>query len=162
MKDNYILRALFDSDINEVLAIYNQHVKNSYAAYSEKELPVDFINKIKQDAISFYILEIMKKIIGFAVLRYYLPYDNFKHTGIFTYFLMPEYTQQGYGTILYNKLTEVAKKNGISKVFVHLSSLNIQSYNFHKKHGFEECGRFKDIAKKFNQVFDIIWMQKII
>jgi len=142
------------------MVIYNHHVKYSFAAYSEKDVNVEFFINMKKEAISFYVLEIEKNIVGFAVLRNYLPHENFRHTGKLTYFILPKYTNQGYGTMLYNELIEDAKKNKISKLFIHLSSLNEQSYNFHKKHGFFECGRFRNIAKKYDKYFDIIWMQK--
>ncbi|MFW9902382.1 MAG: GNAT family N-acetyltransferase, partial [Candidatus Thorarchaeota archaeon] len=135
---------------------------NGFAAYSEKELKIEFINRLKKDSISFIILEIENKIAGFALLRNYLPYENFKHTGQLSYFIKPEYTNKGFGTILLNKLVEDAIKIGINYFFVHISSLNEQSLNFHKKHGFIECGRLTNIAMKFDMSFDIIFMQKVI
>jgi len=162
MKNNYLIRAANDSDIVKVREIYNYYAIKGVAAYSEREVDIDFFLKMKKNALSFYILEIDYKIVGFAVLRNYLPYENFRHTGILTYFIKLEFTNKGYGTMLYHKLIEDAKKFGIKILIVHLSSLNRENLNFHKKHRFEECGRFKDIAKKFNQKFDIIWMQKSI
>ncbi|NVM35426.1 MAG: N-acetyltransferase family protein [Candidatus Lokiarchaeota archaeon] len=162
MQYEFKIRDLKESDISTVLSIYNDHVINGFAAYSEKELSIDFINRLKKDSLSFIILEIEEKITGFAFLRNYLPYDNFKHTGQLSYIIKPEYTNKSFGTMLFNKLVDAAKDNGIDILIVHLSSLNQQSLNFHKKHGFIECGKFKNIAKKFGQEFDIIWMQKNI
>ncbi|MFX0177584.1 MAG: GNAT family N-acetyltransferase [Candidatus Hodarchaeota archaeon] len=153
---------MIDSDIPIVRDIYNYYVINGVAAYSEKEVDLDFFLKMKKEALSFYILEINNEIVGFCVLRNYLPYENFRHTGLLTYFIKFKLTNKGYGSILYEKLIEDAKRYGIKTLIVHLSSLNSLSINFHKKHGFKECGRFKNIAKKFNQDFDIIWMQKFI
>ncbi len=162
MQYEFKIRDLKESDISAVLSVFNYHVINGFAAYSEKELSIDFIHRLKKDSLSFIILEIEQDIIGFAFLRNYLPYDNFKHTGQLSYFIKPEYTNKGFGTMLFNKLVDATKDNRIDILIVHLSSLNLQSLNFHKKHGFIECGRFKNIAKKFGQEFDIIWMQKNI
>lgn len=158
----FTIRELRESDKYPVLSIYNYHVINGFAAYSEKELKIEFINRLKKGSISFIVLEIENKIAGFALLRNYLPYENFRHTGQLTYFIKPEYTNKGFGTILLNKLVEDAIKMGINIFIVHLSSLNEQSLNFHKKHGFIECGRLTDIAMKFDNYFDIIFMQKKI
>jgi len=51
---------------------------------------------------------------------------------------------------------------GMINFIAHLSSKNEQSIQFHKKHGFTECGRLKDIGIKFGQLFDIVWVQKQI
>lgn len=156
----YKIRQVEDIDMSYVMAIYNHYVKKYYAAYSDKELGMDFFEKLRRESISFYVLEIEQQLVGFCVLRNYLPYDNFKHSGLITYFILPEYTNRGYGTLFFKKLVEDAKVNEIQTLIVHISSLNNQSIRFHKKHGFLSCGRLKKVGKKFNQYFDIVWMQK--
>ncbi len=156
-----MIRQFRNTDLGDIIEIFNYYVKNSFAAYPEKELGSNLFNKLVQEAISCYVLEIENAIGGYAILRNYLPYENFKHTGILTYFLKVECTNKGFGTIIFNKLIEDAKQHGINIIYVHVSSKNPQSLNFHKKLGFKECGRFKNVAKKFNQKFDIIWMEKI-
>jgi len=159
-KDEFRIRNAEFSDINNILSIFNYYIKNGFAAYPENEVNINFFHEIKQKSRFFYILEIESRVIGFAFLKNYLPYENFKHTGQITYFIEQKYTNKGLGTLLLNKLIKDAKKHGITIFLVNLSSLNQQSLNFHKKNGFLECGRFKNIAKKFNQNFDIIWMQR--
>ena len=151
-----------DSDLEIILQIFNYYVKNGFAAYPEEDVSIEFFNKIKQSAILFYILEIKNNIRGFAFLRNYLPYHNFQHTAILSYFILPDYTDKGYGTILLNKLLDDAREKGINDFIVNLSSLNKKSLTFHKKHGFKECGRFKKISQKFNKYFDIVWMRKTL
>jgi phosphinothricin acetyltransferase len=151
-----------NADLEEILAIYNYHVKNSFAAYPEKELDKEIFNLLIQEAISCYVLKIDNEVGGYAILRNYLPYENFKHTGKLTYFLKTEYTNKGFGTKLFRKLIDDAIDYGINTIYVHLSSRNPQSLNFHKKLGFKECGRFRNVAKKFNQKFDIIWMELLL
>jgi len=156
------IREYRDSDLEEISHIYNFYVKNGFAAYPENKLDAAFFNVIITAAISCYVLVVDGEVVGYGILRNYLPYVNFKHTGKLTYFIKPEYTHKGFGTILLDKLIEEAKRNNIKNIYIHASSENPQSINFHRKHGFKECGRFRNIAKKFGQYFDIIWMQKNI
>ena len=156
------IREYRDSDLEEISHIYNFYVKNGFAAYPENKLDATFFNAIITAAISCYVLVVDGEVVGYGILRNYLPYVNFKHTGKLTYFIKSEYTHKGFGTILLEKLIEEAKRNNIKNIYIHASSENPQSINFHKKHGFKECGRFRNIAKKFGQYFDIIWMQKNI
>ncbi|MFW9939331.1 MAG: GNAT family N-acetyltransferase [Candidatus Thorarchaeota archaeon] len=160
MRNEFRIRNIKDSDLNDVLSIFNYYVKNGFAAYPEKEVDITFFRNIKQNTHFFYVLELKARIIGFAFLKNYLPYENFKHIGQITYFLNHKYTNKGFGTLILNKLIKDAKEHGIFILLANLSSLNQQSLKFHENHGFVECGRFKNIAKKFNQDFDIIWMQR--
>ncbi|GAH65988.1 unnamed protein product, partial [marine sediment metagenome] len=88
----YKIRFVTDLDMNYVMAIYNLYVKKYYAAYSENELGIDFFERLRRESISFYVLEVEKQLVGFCLLRNYLPYDSFKHSGLLTYFILPEYT----------------------------------------------------------------------
>jgi phosphinothricin acetyltransferase len=45
-------------------------------------------------------------------------------------------------------------------LLANISSKNMESLTFHKKHGFFECGRMYEVGEKFNELFDVIWMQK--
>ena len=42
------------------------------------------------------------------------------------------------------------------------NSENERSIKFHEKHGFQIVGRLNDIGEKFNKIFSVIYMQKII
>jgi len=57
------------------------------------------------------------------------------------------------------QLIKDAKSNGIHNILACIVSKNTQSIKFHEKHGFVECGRFKNVGYKFNQYFDLVWMQ---
>ena len=41
----------------------------------------------------------------------------------------------------------------------HISSANQASIRFHSRHGFTECGRFREVGEKHGTVFDMVWMQ---
>lgn len=54
-----------------------------------------------------------------------------------------------------------AREKGITSILASISSLNTKSRNFLAKQGFQECGRFQKIGKKWGQDFDVIWMHAI-
>ena len=60
------------------------------------------------------------------------------------------------------RLISDARKMKIKTLLASISSRNKESIAFHKKHGFIECGRFKDIGRKRGKLFDVVWMQKVI
>jgi L-amino acid N-acyltransferase YncA len=86
----------------------------------------------------------------------------FNHTAELGYFIKPDYTVRGLGTLLLAQLIQDAKKMNIRVLLASISSLNEKSIEFHKKHGFFESGRFKGIGQKRGQIFDLVWMQNFI
>ena len=101
-------------------------------------------------------------MIGLGVLRPYFPFRKFHHTGVVSYFILPEYTRKGLGAQLLDVLYLNAKKKNMKSLLANVSSKNQASLNFHLKHGFVECGRFKAVGTKFGKYFDIIWFQRFL
>jgi L-amino acid N-acyltransferase YncA len=148
-----------------VLEIFNYYVANSYAAYPEVKVGDDYSERFLH-AIKGYPAVVVRtkigQVVGFAILRPYRTASIFNRTAEITYFILPEHTGKGLGkTILDHFITE-AKKLGIDNLLAHTSSLNEVSLEFHRKHGFQECGRLKQVGTKFGKSFDIVWMQKRI
>jgi L-amino acid N-acyltransferase YncA len=162
---DYIIRSAVDSDAAAITAIYNYFAANSFAAYPSKPIDQTFFERFKALAAGypFYVVESPEKqVVGFAQIRPYHPADTLQRTAEITYFILPEHTGHGLGAKLLQMLEIDARQRGIDTILASISSFNVQSLNFHRKHGFSECGRFKRVGLKFGKEFDIIWVQKSI
>jgi phosphinothricin acetyltransferase len=146
--------------LEAILAVFNSFVRDSFAAYCESELTCEQFEKLLAQARIILTLRNGETTIGFGYISSYRPLPNFDHTGVLTYFILAEYTGKGYGSELLTQLFAKGKEMGITNYLAHISSRNEQSLNFHKKHGFKEVGRFKDVAKKFGELIDVVWVQK--
>jgi phosphinothricin acetyltransferase len=51
---------------------------------------------------------------------------------------------------------------GLNSILASVSSLNEASMIFHLRHGFVECGRFRNIGWKQGQAFDVVYYQKML
>ncbi len=160
MSKNYIIRSFEESDQSKTLIIFNRFAKESFAVYCEEELQENQFLKLLDNAKIILVIEEKDKVIGFGYISNYKPYPNFSHTGVLTYFILPEYTGKGIGTKLFNQLISKGREIGITNYLAHISSKNVQSLRFHEKLGFEEVGMLKNVAFKFGELIDIIWVQK--
>jgi len=160
--ENILIRNFEHSDLKGMLAVFNYFAENSFAVYCEFPLAENQFNKLAEQIRIGLVIEDRtdNRIIGFGYISNYKIFPNFNHSGILTYFILPEYTGKGLGTELFNELILRGRAMGITNFFAHISSLNTQSLNFHKKHGFEEAGIHKNPGNKFGEKFDIAWMQK--
>lgn len=156
-------------DTQEMLEIFNYYIDNSFAAYLETPVGPEFFHTShdedgpnKSEHSPFYVIEDNNKVIGIGALRPYFPFRNFQHTGVVSYFILPEYTRKGLGAKLLDAMCQDARKRNMKSLLANVSSKNPASLNFHLKHGFVECGRFKEAGTKFGTYFDIIWLQKFL
>src|SRR3989344_8238144 len=56
----------------------------------------------------------------------------------------PKYTNQGIGTLLFQKLEELVKVRGVKKMFTYTNKDDIKVINFYRKNGYEDAGWIKD------------------
>jgi L-amino acid N-acyltransferase YncA len=160
MNNEIIIRNKKEEDTERILEIVNSFVKDSFAAYSDEYYSPSIVDEWSKKAKVFLVLEMENKIVGFGFVAPYKPHKSCSHVGVLTYFILKEYSGKGLGTKLINRLISKGKNLGITNYLAHISSKNEQSLNFHKKHGFQEVGRFKNMAVKLGESLDMVWVQK--
>lgn len=161
----FTISPIKNEDRESIIDIFNHYVANSFAAYPETKVPYktfDIFLQMSQGYPTGTVKDRNGKIIGFGFLRTHNPIPVFSETAEVTYFISHEHTGKGIGKSLLDYFEAEGKKKGITNILAGISSLNPRSIDFHKKNGFTECGCFKGIGKKNNQVFDIVWMQKML
>ena len=164
---NIRFEKLGEGDREAVIDLFNYYIENSFAAYPEKKVPYGLFDQflaLTEGYPAFTVRdeEQADRIVGFAFLRPYHPLAAFQRAAEITYFIEPGYTGQGIGSRILERITGEARRKGIDTILANVSSLNESSLRFHERHGFEECGRFRRVAKKKGQDLDVVWMQKIL
>ena len=160
MNNEVIIRTKKEEDAEKILEVVNSFVKDSFAAYSDEYYPPSIVDEWSKKAKVFLVLETGNKVVGFGFVASYKPFKSCNHVGVLTYFILQEYTGKGLGTKLFNQLISKGKDLGVTNYLAHISSKNEQSLNFHKKHGFQEVGRFKEMSVKLGESVDMVWVQK--
>jgi L-amino acid N-acyltransferase YncA len=148
-----------------VIDIFNYYIQNSFAAYPEKAVTYEFYETLLDmchELPNGVIRNESGTVVGFGMLRPYNPISTFSTTAEITYFIKQGHTGFGLGTVLLEYLINEGINKDIKSILASVSSLNDGSMRFHKNHGFVECGRFRKIGRKQEQVFDVVYYQKML
>jgi len=159
------IRHATDNDREDLTDIFNYYIEKSDAAFFERKISPVFFERLRDIVYgnSLYVIENgNSQVLGFGLLKQYHPSTVFIRVAEVGYFLKPEFTGKGFGTLMLKRLISDARKMKIKTLLASISSRNKESITFHKKHGFIECGRFRDIGRKRGKPFDVVWMQKVI
>ncbi len=152
-------------DRKPVIDIFNYYIENSFAAYIEKSVSYGFFDFLLKASDGFPAIVIKNGeggVIGFGMLRPFHPFPVFSKTAEISYFISPDWVGKGLGNKMLAHLIKKAEEKGITSILASISSLNQPSIRFHQKNGFLECGRFEKVGEKKGQVFDVVYMQKIL
>jgi len=146
-----------------VVDLFNHYVAHSFAAFPEDPVPYPFFDRLLEAARGFPTVAAKApdgRLLGFALLRPHSPWPTCSHVAEITYFVAPDSTRQGIGSRMLARLQQDANARGIRTILAAISSLNETSLAFHRKHGFVEVGRFRNVCIKRGTPFDVVWMQK--
>ena len=161
----YSISPIASDDREPIIDIFNYYVEHSFAAFPDSKLPYqafDMFLEMSEGLPTGAIKDQRGKLVGFGMLRTFNPMPAFSHTAEITYFINIDHTGKGLGRNLLEFLEREGRKSGITNILANISSLNTGSINFHENNGFTECGRFKKVGKKKGQLFDAVWMQKML
>jgi L-amino acid N-acyltransferase YncA len=148
-----------------VIDIFNHFVANDWSAYPEEKLDYMVYDRFLDMARGYPAFVAVSEdgtVVGFGFLHAFLPAATFRRSAEVTYFILPEHTRQGLGGRMLDAFTEAARRRGVDNLLASISSRNETSLNFHKRHGFSECGRMAAVGRKFGEDFDVVWMQRRI
>jgi phosphinothricin acetyltransferase len=162
MKSKYTLRLIQESDTQEVLAIYQYYVENTFISF-EYEAPTmeEYLERIKVNTEKYPWLVCLEnnKIIGFAYCSTHRYRTAYQWSPESTIYVTPNFHTKGIGKILYNTLFELLKLQGYYNVFAGVALPNDKSIGFHKKMKFEEIGLFKNVGFKHGNWHHTHWFQ---
>ncbi|HSM50465.1 MAG TPA: GNAT family N-acetyltransferase [Thermoanaerobaculia bacterium] len=158
----FVIRPVAAADWPAVAAVFNQYVRGSFAAFPAEPVPEAFLRErsAQFSAYPFLVVETAGRVVGFGFLGPFHWAPTLQRSGEVTYFLDREHTGMGIGGRLLAELLRQGEALGVRTVLARVSSLNEGSLRFHARHGFRECGRFREVGEKEGRLFDMVWFQR--
>ena len=152
------------ADLPAIAEIYAHYVVNSVASF-ELEAPTDDewqqrFAKVAAAGFPFLVVEREGKVAGYA---YCLPWKDrpaYQGTVEDSIYLAPWATGQGAGSELLGALLEASRAADVREVIAVIAdSGDPSSIALHKKLGFDEAGRLRQVGHKHGRDIDTVLLQ---
>ncbi|MBK8505684.1 MAG: N-acetyltransferase [Saprospiraceae bacterium] len=157
------IRMATESDVPAILPIINYEIANSTAIYDYEprtfEMQMDWFKKKIEDKMPVIIGVSEAKVIGFATYGIFRPKIAYRFSVEHSIYLAPDTRGKGAGKQLMGTLIDKAQQAGFHTMIAGVDASNQTSYFFHKKLGFVEVARFKEVGYKFDKWLDLVFMQ---
>ena len=149
-----MVRSIQQTDIAEVLSIYEYYVINSAATF-EEEVPTlqEFTDRVN-DILKKYpylVYEENGQIIGYAYASVFRTRVAYRFSTEVSVYVHKDHFHKGVGKALYAKLLSMLKKQGYHTAIGGLTLPNDNSIKLHEHFGFKKVAEFKDSGFKFGQ-----------
>ncbi len=162
----FSIRDALETDIPDMLEIYNHYVANSTVTFDEDALTLkELRSKFRHMAKLHYPWLVAEspsgQILGYAYVSQWKPKAAYRFTVEDSIYLGPASTGKGLGKVLMQALLDAAKEAGIKEIIAVIADRGAEaSIAMHKKFGFKEIGHMGKVGFKFDRWLGTVLLQK--
>lgn len=158
--NEYTIRPFQPGDLPALTALYNHYILHTTATFNDALLTEQgMLAKVEiahRDNCPFLVIETADgAVAGYACADRFRPQDTNRLAELSIY-LAPEFTGCGWGSPLLEQLVrELKQREFYAGLMAIITADNVPSLRFHRSHGFEDAGLWKNAAFKFGKWCDV-------
>ncbi len=153
-------------DLPQILAIYNEVIRNSTAVYSEEEFTpargAAWFDSKAANAFPLIVARDASGIAGFGTFGEFRAWPCYRQTVEHSVHVRADRRGQGLGRALVVELLARAAAGGKHVMIAGIDADNAVSIGLHRSLGFTNVGHFHEVGFKFGRWLDLIFMECIL
>ena len=161
------IRHATDDDMPALAAIYNDAVRHTTAIWNDAEVDADNRRQwlALRRAAGYPVLvadDGGRGVLGYASFGDFRAFDGYRHTVEHSIYVRADARRGGVAGQLMAELIAQARARRKHVMVGAIESGNAASIALHRRLGFEEVGRMKQVGTKFGRWLDLTWMQLLL
>lgn len=147
------------ADAAQIAEIYSYYVSDTAVSFETVPPTVDEmaarLTEITARFPCFAAVDPEENIVGYCYAHPWKERAAYGQTLETTVYLRRNYSGQGVGTLLMQRLIEECKICGYRSLIACITASNVSSREFHTRLGFNQVSDFKDVGFKFGRWLDV-------
>ena len=153
-------------DLAQILAIYNEVIRNTTAVYSEVEFTAArgdawFDSKADQ-GLPFLVVRDEAGVAGFATFGEFRAAPCYRHTVEHSVHVRADARGRGVGRALLVQLIERARALQKHVMVAGIDADNRVSIGLHERLGFARAGHLHEVGFKFGRWLDLVFLERVL
>ena len=166
MSAPFAISAAAPTQLAEILAIYNEVIRNTTAVYSDSEVTLAdreawFDAKARQ-GFPVLVASDASGVLGFGTFGDFRAWPCYRHSVEHSVHVRADRRRRGIGRALVLALLDAAARSGKHVMIAGIDAENVTSIALHESLGFKVVGHFHEVGFKFGRWLDLKFMQRLI
>jgi len=158
-----MIREAMESDLIDILDIYNDAIVNTTAVYTYKAQTINdrkkWYESKREEGYPILVVEENNKVIGFATLGPFRAWPAYKYTIEHSIYVDIKCRNKGTGTLLAKELIRISNERGFATMVAGIDESNEKSIKLHEKLGFSYSGKINKAGFKFGKWLNLVFYQ---
>jgi L-amino acid N-acyltransferase YncA len=154
------------TDLAEILAIYNEVIRNSTAVFSDTEFSQErgaaWFDAKLGSGFPFIVARDASGITGFGSFGEFRAWPCYRHSVEHSIHVRSDRRGQGIGRTLLEELKHRAGAMHKHVMIAGIDADNAASIRLHESLGFINVGQFREVGFKFGRWLDLVFLQCIL
>ena len=158
------IRPFNDGDLQAATQVYNHYVAETTVTFQIAPLTTtDFRGQFCHGAEPHCLLGVATggELIGFAGYCSYHPREAYARTASVFVYLDPKCTGSRLGGPVLAAVEDHAKAAGLHALIALICGENEPSLKHFSRNGYVECGRMRQVGRKFDRWLDVVYLQRL-
>lgn len=160
------IRAAERSDLAQILAIYNEVIRNSTAVYSAVEFTEargeQWLAAKAEQGFPFIVALDAAEVVGFGTFGEFRAWPCYQNTVEHSLHVRADRRGRGIGRAVLIALIERAKGMHKHVMIAGIDADNAPSIGLHQSLGFTPAGRFHEVGFKFGRWLDLVFLERLL
>jgi L-amino acid N-acyltransferase YncA len=162
----FTIREAKETDLPQMLEIYNDIILNTTAVYDYEPHTLDmrrtWFKGKQQQGFPIFVAEEEGQIKGFSSIGPFRAWAAYKYSVENSIYVAASERGKGIGKLLMQPLIEAAKQLGLHTIIAGIDATNEASVRLHNNFGFKEVAHFKEVGWKFDRWLDLKFLQLML
>ena len=166
MDKSVIIREALETDLPELLSIYNDIILHTTAVYDYEPhtlaMRKQWFDTKKQQGFPVFVAIAEEKIVGFSSIGPFRAWAAYQYSVENSIYVAAGQRGKGIGKLLLEPLIKAAAELDLHTIIAGIDATNEVSIKLHRSLGFKEVANFKQVGYKFGRWLDLTFMQLLL
>jgi phosphinothricin acetyltransferase len=161
----YVLRAMEERFLDEVLQIYSHYVLNTTATFHARQPTREEMRALvffARERYRTFVILAGGEVCGYVLVSQHKPREAYDGTAEVSVYLKPAYTGRGIGSLALQHIEAFAREQGLHVLVATITGENERSIRLFAQSGYEKCAHYREVGRKFGRLLDVVAYQKIL
>ena len=158
------LRQAIAEDLPAIIRIYNHYVERSHATFDVGAFSVDdrrpWFDQFDGGRYQCWLAVDGSGLLGYACSMPFKAKAAYQTSVEVSVYVAPDAQRRGIGAALYGRLLPALEAEDLHRAYAGIAQPNEPSMGLHERFGFRQAAHYREVGRKFDRYWDVIWLER--